>query len=150
MADVYIKKGYPLKASQLIERISSSKISFNQRNELNYRLAAYYCKYGHQGQCDEIVGRIIGPKKDADAYMQLSYAFYNSEANKEAITLLKQCISLYPQYKEPYLLMGVILGNEGRYEESINWWKQGLAIDPADSRFVSNINDAENLMNKGH
>ena len=149
MVDLYIKNDYPQKARELIESISSGRISLAQRNELLYKLAAYHCKNGHHDQCEEMVRRIIGPKNDPDIYLQLSYTLYQTNANPTAVHLLKQCITLHPKYKEAYLLLGVILANDGHYEESINFWKQGRVIDPADLRFVSNIDEARKLINKG-
>jgi tetratricopeptide (TPR) repeat protein len=69
-------------------------------------------------------------------------------ANQAAIDLLKQCIALYPKYKEPDILIGVILANNGHYKESIKFWEEGLAIDPTDPRLISYINEAKYLTHK--
>lgn len=143
--DDCIKKDIP-QTFQLIERILSSKISFAQREGLFFKLASYYCKSGHTDKCEEMLHNIIGDKKDPGTYMQLSNTLYRSGDPKTAIILLKQCIALYPKYKEPYLFIGVILGNDRHYDESIYWWTRGLGLDPTDLRFVSNIAVAKNLI----
>ena len=47
--------------------------------------------------------------------------------------------------KEAYLLAGVDLANQGFYEKSIAEWGKGLAIDPADKRFMADIDKAKEL-----
>jgi len=148
LVDVYIKEDVP-QAVDLIEMIASCKISSAQRNELFYKLASYQCRKGDNDRCWESIRRTIGPQRDAYTYLRLSYTLYQTRTDKTAIALLKQCIALYPTYKDPYLLIGVILANEGHYEKAIDFWKQGLIIDPADKRFISNINNAKEL-NKGN
>jgi len=149
LTDIAVKDDFR-EAPDLIERILSSNISSTQRKELSYQLAAYHCKNGHKDKCDEAIYSIVGSQKDSYAYVQLGYAFYKCGANKAAINLLKQCIALYPTYKEPYILIGVILANSGHYEESLNSLKQALAIDPRDVRIISKIEEAKNLINKSY
>jgi tetratricopeptide (TPR) repeat protein len=145
MVDMYLKYNHPKEALELIKNLSSSKISLAQKEEISYKLAAYHCKNGLNPQCEELINRIMGANKGPDLYMQLSYAFYKSGADQAAINLLKQCKESYPEFKESYLLLGVILANKGLYKESIDFWKQGLTIDPTDQRFVLNINNAKRL-----
>ncbi len=141
----YIKDNVP-ETSELIKRIAMGKISAAQREELSYQLAAYQCKAGPHARCGELINGIIGPNKVPYVFMKLGYSFYKSGADKAAINLLEHCIDLYPRYKEPYLLIGVILGNDDHYAESIDFWKRGLVIDPSDSRFTSSIIQATILM----
>jgi hypothetical protein len=47
--------------------------------------------------------------------------------------------------KETYLLAGVNLANQGFYERGIAVWEKGLAIDPADKRFIADIRKARKL-----
>jgi len=148
MLDLYIGYDYPQKSFELIKSLSSSKISPSQKIQLSYGIAAYYCKNGHYQQCQVAIGRIIGPHPGPYTLMPLCQYLNRVKDTATAVILLKQCMALYPQFKEPYLLMGVILANDGHYEEGIKWWKKGLMKDPSDLRFVSNIEEAENLINK--
>jgi len=143
--DRYVKDGVP-ETLDLIQRISSCDISTDQRRELSYKLAAYHCRNGYNDECKQAVGSVLGPKRSPSTYVRLSSVLNNLGAEKAAVILLKECIGLYPRYKEPYLLMGVILANKGHYKEGIGFWQRGMLLDPADPRFMANINEAKHLM----
>ena len=141
----YNKINFP-EVPQLIGRLLSGRISLAQRKELFYQLAAYHCKNGHHDQCEAIVHRIISSQSDPYTYVELSDTLYTFGADTTAVRLLKQCIALYPKYAEPYLLIGVIMANEGHDEESIQFLKQGSALSPSDSRFTGDIDKLKHLI----
>ena len=144
--DLLIKNNFYISAPKLIKKLSSSGLlSPSQRGELLLKSAVFHCQYGSDNECRRISDKIIRSASGPYAYLQLSYSFYAFGLENRAIALLERSINLYPKYKEPYLLEGVILANHGFYEKSIALWKQGFAIDPTDIRFLTNIKNARKL-----
>ena len=136
----YIRNDSPEISLKLINKISSSKISFDQRRQLHFLLAAYHCKYGLNDKCNAISHQILSKSpNDPYIYMQLSDVFYEVNLLDRAMDLLEQCKVLYPRFKEVYLLEGLILERKRNYKDSISTFKQGAAIDPTDLRFILNI-----------
>ncbi len=143
--DFLIKNNYYISAPELIEKLSSCKLSPSQQWELLLKSAVFYCKYGSNDECREISDKIIHSASGPSAYIQLSYAFDQFAIKDKAIALLEQCTTRYPKYKEAYLLEGTIFANQGFYEKSIALWEQGLKIDKADERFMIDIENAKKL-----
>ena len=139
--DDYIKDDDP-RTFALAARLFKSKTSIVQKNELLMKLAVNYCKGLENEKCSDSIKRIVVSFIPRDEYLQLSNLLYVQGDGDKAKVVLQWCILKYPKYKEAYLLIGVILANEGRYDESIDYWKTGAAIDPADPRFKSNIDRA--------
>jgi tetratricopeptide (TPR) repeat protein len=139
MADVYLKNGHWETAFKLISKLSSLDLSFDQRQGLLFRTAVAYYKSGHPDKGQNIFGKVLHSSFD---YIQLSYIFYQAGEDDIALDILKGCRSVYPRYKEAYLLEGTILANQKHYVESIHLWEQGSKIDPTDERFRTNIENA--------
>jgi tetratricopeptide (TPR) repeat protein len=143
--DLLIKNDYFISAPKLIGKLSSYPLSPAQRWQLLLRSAVDHCKYGTQGQCAEISERIVHSSNDPGNYIQLSYLLDEFDIDGQALALLGQCMARYPDYKEAYLLDGIILANQQHYTESIAVWERGLKIAPGDQRFIANIDKARSL-----
>ncbi len=129
----------------LIERLQASPLTAAQHRDLTFKLAAFHCKNNHPVECRGMLRRLAGPQAQPYDYLQLAYTMDQAGEDKTALALLEQCMRQYPRYKEPYLLIGVILGNQGDFQKSLQYWQQGLALDPTDQRFIFNINQAKYL-----
>ena len=139
MVDIYLKNGHYETAVKLISRFFSPELTHDQRQELLYRTAVAYYQREHPAKSWDLIHRILHSSLD---YIELSYLFDQTGADEMALDVLRHCRAVYPQYKEAYLLEGVILANQKHYEESIHLWEQGSRIDLTDERFRLNIKKA--------
>jgi len=57
-----------------------------------------------------------------------------------------KAIHLTPDYGDAYLNAGILLANNGKYNEAIHIWELGLKLRPSDQRFSANIAKAVELI----
>ena len=79
---------------------------------------------------------------------KLSALYVQINRNKEAEILLKKAIKEFPKNKEMYLLYGISLGNQDRFNEAVSVWERGAKLDPKDARFSEYIAKARKLLAK--
>ena len=144
IGDLYLRNNHYESAFKLFTKLSSLALSYDRRQGLLLRMAVVYYKSGHPDNGRKFISKILHSNFD---YIQLSYIFDQAGVDEMALDILRRCRTIYPQYKEAYLLEGVILANQKHYEESIDLWEQGSKIDLTDERFRSNIKKAMEFIN---
>ncbi len=134
------------RAIRLIKRLQQSENADKKDRTLLYRLAVAYYKNNNIDLAENIIKQILDGSSEPTDLFRLSYTLYKKGLTQKAKELLEQCQTLYPSYKETYMLLGVILANEKKYIESILWWKKGRELDTADTRFNENIKKSSHLL----
>ncbi|MBF0484037.1 MAG: hypothetical protein HQL25_04965 [Candidatus Omnitrophica bacterium] len=148
--NAYIKNDQPALAITLCNKIFKNKLKPEIIKRTAILKAAAYEKDKKPKKNKLMLRQIIDTYKKPDIYIQISSTFDQLKMSDTAINVLDECLLTYPKYKEALLLKGIILGNKEKYSESIEIWKKGLEIDPADQRFITLINAAEKLLNNKH
>ena len=62
-----------------------------------------------------------------------------------AFALYDKALALDHQYKETYLELGKLYGNDNQFDKAIGVWQVGLKLDPHDKRFSHLIEEAKRL-----
>jgi len=147
MVDIYIEAKIYDRSILLIQKLFNIIPDHHpDYRPLQFQLAALYQRRGEQQRSQQLIKKTLSSNKSAHDFVALSHAFEKVKESKSAISLLNKCIDLYPHEKEAYLLLGVILGNQNKFEDAINIWQRGLAIDPQDKRFKGYISAAKELL----
>ncbi|MBF0478155.1 MAG: hypothetical protein HQL26_01605 [Candidatus Omnitrophica bacterium] len=142
---IYVRDNHQDLALKLGEKILLKTLPTEQRIDMLSLMAAAHEKNGDPIKSRKIVNQLITTNSNPNIYIQISSIFDQVAMPDEAIKILDQCLNVYPQFKEAYLLKGIILGNQDKYEASIKVWEKGLEVDSKDTRFMRLIEDAQKL-----
>jgi tetratricopeptide (TPR) repeat protein len=118
----------------------------NEKIDAHTALAILYIKTNQKQKSFDHISETIKLDPSGKSYFKLCEAVYHEGAERFAEELLKNYIEYFEPSSDAYLLYGVLLGNQKQYQEAIQIWQKGLALDPSDQRFEPNIKGAKQLL----
>jgi Tfp pilus assembly protein PilF len=124
-AEAEAKGGHYPEAVSLYEKACQGNPHL--RPQVTRRLATLYGLQGNLAQAQEAYLQALqAAPKDADLLNDLGYTYYSRGDWAEAEKTLRQALSVNPQHQRAWINLGLSLGQQQRYEESLEAFSKAV------------------------
>jgi len=101
--------------------------------EASWRLAVLYDRLGDTARSQAEFQRLLQRNaRDADVLNDLGYSYYNHGQFQYAETYLREALAANPKHARAWINLGMVLGEEGRYAESLDAFSH--SVPPAQAQ----------------
>jgi len=142
LAIIYRKQDRLEEAEQLYREILS--IDPNKRSAVR-NLLQLYLLTGKRSQALTLGKMILEKEKGPVLLTDAGSILASSNYLDLARALYTRALAVDPHYKEAYLEMGKLLGNQDKFDQAIAVWKEGARIAPDEPAFAELIRQARAL-----
>lgn len=146
LAQIYQDQGAYRKARDLyLENFSIDP----QREDNNYFLAEVYFKTNQPQEAVAAGKKILKESTDSSTLTRYGSLFAANRYNNLAFELFLKSIQIPSSSPDTYLELGKFLGNQGKWDEALMVWQEGLKRNPSDGRFEALINEIKRFKEEG-
>lgn len=108
-------------------------------------LMTMYFRANQESEALGLGQKILIQNKDERLLTDLASMFAALGHRKIASSLYHKALEVNPHFKEAYLNLGKLYGNDEEWDTTTTIWQKGWSLDKKDKRFVDLINQAELL-----
>lgn len=130
-ADELVRGGSEADAIPLYEK--ARQVNPKLQAQVSRRLAVLYDRQGQWSKAlDEYHRALEHAPKDPELFSDLGYGYYCRGHFDEAEKYLRQAITISPKHSRTWVNLGMVLGQQRRYTESLQAFEQ--AVGPAEAK----------------
>jgi len=120
----------------------------NQHRLQEAKLVALNYKVGKKEKANKMAQEFIGQNENSEAMILLAKSFYDLDLRSKAMAIINEGMNKFPLDKEMYIIHGKMKANVYQFDEALEIWMRGQALDPKDARFVQYIEKVKMLQSK--